>query len=615
MKNLKIFLILVLFLLFSFPNISGQEEECDECITNPASCCDEFLGICNPPPGNDNADDSMSISSVISNPSLISTGRGTVAVLNKGYWQAAEQLFENFSDNINLVEITGDSRPDFVILPTGALFGKRNDSSFKYALEQYVSRGGTILCFVQQDSGDYNVIPVPEGSQLQAEGWRNIQSCLYGSIYFDPDNMHPALSGQTSQRISAGVDGGFSLVPIGTKVLIRRTVNNQPALIEYPYGDKGGRIILSATYSDWNYAKGYCTNSELKLIRDMVTYCKSNLPIQMFNLELDPNPVINLNIRLRNVTEITASMAKLTAYDPDRTRVLYENHVSISLNPGEEVEVPIQFTLPQMDSSEMGIAHVDYELYDSENNLILPAVESDSGRFAIYKTPTPYVPKEQCQYWLTVDNEEVHLGDMVSFVLHARNYTDTEKQVEFKYQWNHLAIQPLTTLTLPPGETVEYAFEKEAKGVMFWLYPSGAPKIGKGFSLIRPKTRSYIILNHYMGIKAGMPISYQCQINNSLAKDIDCQIQLSLLDAKKNLLEVLYDDTRHLAGNGTYEFSDAHPMPDIEVPGKCWSCTTFFKIYNLSCTNFWKKNQPKNTTNGVLTNRSAHAIVINRSLV
>jgi hypothetical protein len=205
--------------------------------------------------------------------------------------------------------------------------------------------------------------------------------------------MHPALSGQTSQRISAGVDGGFNLLPEGTKVLIRRTFNNQPALIEYPYGDLGGKIIISATYSDWNYAKGYASTSELKLIRDLVTYCKSNLPVPMFNLELAPNPVIDLNIRVRNDTEIPVALAKLTAYDPDRIRILYEIQVSISLNPGEEVDVPIQFTLPQMNSSEMGIAHCDYELYDSENNLILPAVESNSGRFAIYSTPTPYVPQ------------------------------------------------------------------------------------------------------------------------------------------------------------------------------------------------------------------------------
>jgi hypothetical protein len=197
---------------------------------------------------------------------------------------------------------------------------------------------------------------------------------------------------------------------------------------------------------------------------------------------------------------------------------------------------------------DLGIYGTYYELFNEEANHVLKAVESDSGRFAVYSTPTPYVPKEQCQYWLSVDNEEVHFDDPVSFVLHARNYTDTEKQVEFKYQWNHLAIQPLTTLTLPPGETVEYSFEREAKGAMFWVYPYGAygpNKIGKGFNLIRPKTRSYIHFNHFWGIKVGMPISYKCEVNNSLDKDIDCNIKLSLLDSKENLLKILYNDPHH----------------------------------------------------------------------
>lgn len=211
---LTIFLILVTFLN---PSFIGADEGCESCPPKMDT------------PGRDHADDNHAVSDFISSYTG-GTGKGTISILKTGYWKAAEQLFVNFSDNINLVEITGNSWPDFVVLPSGALFGKRNDSTFKYALEQYVSQGGTILCFVQQDKNDY-ILPVPEGSQLQAEGWRNIQSCLYGSLYFDTENMHPALSGQTSQRISAGVDGGFDLLPAGTKVLIKRTVNNQPALI------------------------------------------------------------------------------------------------------------------------------------------------------------------------------------------------------------------------------------------------------------------------------------------------------------------------------------------------------------------------------------------------
>jgi hypothetical protein len=100
---------------------------------------------------------------------------------------------------------------------------------------------------------------------------------------------------------------------------------------------------------------------------------------------------------------------------------------------------------------------------------------------------------------------------------------------------------------------------------MFWVYPSGAYKIGKGFNLIRPKTRSYIILNHFWGIKVGMPISHKCQINNSLDNDIDCNIKLSLLDSKENPLKVLYNDTHHLVGGGNYTICIFHIQLDKYV--------------------------------------------------
>ncbi|UCH98148.1 MAG: hypothetical protein JSV88_15205, partial [Candidatus Aminicenantes bacterium] len=290
----------------------------------------------------------------------------------------------------------------------------------------------------------------------------------------------------------------------------------------------------------------------------------------MFDVSTIPTVQVQLNVKIKNSSQFPASKALLKTYTPFRDQVVYESEQSITLPPGEESDVSISFTLTDVQTNDYGIYGTYYELFDEEGNQVLNAVESDSGRFAIYSTPDPYVPKDQCQYWLTVDNEEVHIGDPVSFVLHARNYTDTEKQVEFQYQWGHQEINPLTTLTLPPGETVEYSFEKQAERTMFWVYAPGVYKFGKGFTLIRPKTMSYIHLNHYWGIKAGMPISYKCEVNNSLDNDIDCNIKLSLLDLKENLLKVLYNDTHHMGGGGTYEFSDTHPMPDIEVPGKCW---------------------------------------------
>jgi len=280
-------------------------------------------------------------------------------------------------------------------------------------LENFLNGGGHILCSAQQDFLDFQALPVPAGENLNALGWRNSQSCLQGSIYFSQTG--PIFSGQTSQRISAGVDGGFSSVPTGTEVLIRRTVNQEPAMIAYPYGENGGMVFLSATYPDWSLVHGACTLSELKLARDLLSYLKNpHLPIPMLDVSANSTVQVQLNVKIKNTTELTAAKALLKTYTPFRDRVVFETEQSISLPPSGEIEVPISFTLTDVQTDALGIYGIYYQLFDAEGNQVLNSVESNSGRFALYSTPAPYVPKEQFQYWLTVDNEEVNFDDTVS---------------------------------------------------------------------------------------------------------------------------------------------------------------------------------------------------------
>ena len=93
---------------------------------------------------------------------------------------------------------------NLLIIPTGGLWGIGKSEYFKTLLENFLNSGGHILCYDQQDFLDYQAIPVTSGESLHALGWRNSQSCLQGSIYFSQTG--PIFSGQTSQRISAGVN-------------------------------------------------------------------------------------------------------------------------------------------------------------------------------------------------------------------------------------------------------------------------------------------------------------------------------------------------------------------------------------------------------------------------
>jgi hypothetical protein len=130
-------------------------------------------------------------------------------------------------------------------------------------------------------------------------------------------------------------------------------------------------------FTDWASAHSQATTSEIKIISDLITFAKNpHLPILMFNLASNPTPSINLNVELKNNTESAASKAKLMVYTPDRNILLHEMEVPVSLNQGETTQIAINFTLPELEPKDYGICHVDYELYNSEDQIIQLPTES-----------------------------------------------------------------------------------------------------------------------------------------------------------------------------------------------------------------------------------------------
>jgi hypothetical protein len=282
-----------------------------------------------PPP--DNADDNFSFNLkgayIKTYPTYIEDFP-FIGILNNGNVEAMEKLLEKIGrdwvyveknfDPVDLVESV-----NLLIIPTGGLFGIDGSSSsyFKTSLENFLNNGGHILCFAQQDSLDYQSIPVPPGESLHALGWRNSQSCISGSIFYSQTG--PIFSGQTSQRISAGVDGGFSSIPKSAEIFIRRTATQEPSMIAYAYGENGGMVYLSVSYPEWALVHGACTLSELKLVRDLLSYLKNpHLPIKMFDISTNPTVQAQLNVKIKNTTEFTAAKVLLKTYTPFRDRVV-----------------------------------------------------------------------------------------------------------------------------------------------------------------------------------------------------------------------------------------------------------------------------------------------------
>ena len=229
-------------------------------------------------------------------------------------------------------------RHPVLFVPTGALQGMEDDSTIKVMLDQYVKEGNTIVVLGQQYGSNIdNVVPVPEGESLHTYGWREDQSCAGNAGYFK--QMHPALAAMTSQNVNINVDGYFGTYPSSATLLLRRVSNQQPCLISYPYGS--GTVILTSMYSDWGEAHSQASASELRLVRDLVTYAKNpNLAIPMYNLTSNPHPDISLNVTVKNESESAASKVKLKVYTPDRKIVLHETEAFLALDRERKASCP-----------------------------------------------------------------------------------------------------------------------------------------------------------------------------------------------------------------------------------------------------------------------------------
>jgi hypothetical protein len=147
-------------------------------------------------------------------------------------------------------------------------------------------------------------------------------------------------------------------------------------LLYYPYGN--GTVILTSLYTDWGYAHSQATLAELRVVRDLITFAKNpNLPIPMYDLSENFNPFISLNVTVKNSAETSASRAILRVYTPDRKRVLHTIEQAVGLAPGEEVEIPVQFTLPGITGIECVIVPSNFLSQASLGKTFLITEKSD----------------------------------------------------------------------------------------------------------------------------------------------------------------------------------------------------------------------------------------------
>ncbi|MDD5353813.1 MAG: Ig-like domain-containing protein [bacterium] len=152
-----------------------------------------------------------------------------------------------------------------LIIGSAGLSGYDGSQSFKQKLAGFVSQGGTIICFTQQNGYEFNALP---GGDVSGYGWNEDISCWSNAAYIN--ELSAIFNGQTSVNIHANADGYFTKWPDNSKILLRRTKNNMPMMLEYNYGL--GKVIVSTLYSDWGYGHGQSSAQEFTLIKQLISY-------------------------------------------------------------------------------------------------------------------------------------------------------------------------------------------------------------------------------------------------------------------------------------------------------------------------------------------------------
>ena len=322
--------------------------------------------------------------------------------------------------DLTILNEPGRSLSDLKILliGSGGLAGFDSSETFKQQLADYVNNGGTLIVFTQQHGYEFSALPVPPEETISGFGWSEDQACSGKAVYIDTD--HVMFSGQDSAILDVNVDGYFSRWPENATVLLRRTKNALPAMIEYDC--EQGKVIISTLYSDWIYGHQQLTRAERSLVRDLISWAKDpdkEIP------EYEPGDLVEEQLSVTNnqLNTQTAATARIDIIEPDR-EILDVQDIPISLAPGESTTILFDYQSPVTDCP-LGIWWADYSLLDYIGDEIQPRMEGE--RFAVRQDiVVGEYDLGDFQIWATTPSEEVARGSMVTYTIYIINNTDQD---------------------------------------------------------------------------------------------------------------------------------------------------------------------------------------------
>ena len=362
-----------------------------------------------------------------------------IALLENGYHDEALALINKPKEPVRF--IAADFDPSLLqgnpilIIPSGGLIGVEKSAIFKATLDEYVKNGGTLIVFAQPYGYHFSVLPVPEEQDgtfrpVNGYGWEEDQNCFTNAVYLD--GWHQIFAGQSRSTPTMNVDGYFTVYPSSASVLLRRTVNGQPAMLVYPNGQ--GRVIVTSMYSDFAFGQSQASAEERALIRDMISWAKKPEQIP----EVRRGEAISLTLNVANHTDTDAASAKLLIYSPDRSVLASEETISGPVPAHGSTQVAMQFAAAA--NAQRGIYHVDYMLLDSQGAMVQPQTETDSGRFVVSEPPSNPYKNPDFNFSATTNMELVPIGRDIVFTVHGWNNTQQQRTITVRYVFPHMYI-------------------------------------------------------------------------------------------------------------------------------------------------------------------------------
>ena len=156
-----------------------------------------------------------------------------------------------------------------LLISSKGLSELRNDKHIKQFLNEYVSKGGTIICFTQNHGYDFNMLPGWNANEYNyIEESKNAEKTAY------IDNKSPLYDGKSQPPFKVSANGYFDKYPKRTRILIRRVKSNMPVMIEYNF--QKGSVIVSTLCTDlltkYTYKEEKTYLEEELLIKKIIEY-------------------------------------------------------------------------------------------------------------------------------------------------------------------------------------------------------------------------------------------------------------------------------------------------------------------------------------------------------